>query len=65
MRNKARRFFFEAARVDERDMMGFMIAAIKYDQFGHPGWIVGNPDTGSKRQYSIGSAPAGEPAHFA
>jgi hypothetical protein len=22
-------------------MMGFMIAVINYDQFGHPGWIVG------------------------
>jgi hypothetical protein len=24
--------------------MGFMISAINYDQFGHPGWIVGNAE---------------------
>jgi hypothetical protein len=41
--DQASAVFFETATVDERDkMMGFMIAAINYDQFGHPDWIVGN-----------------------
>jgi hypothetical protein len=42
-------------------MMGFMIAAINYDQFGHLGWIVAKPEvtqfpiTVVKRRYQTSS----------